>query len=377
MVGFDNQLRLDMSLIYPTTELSVGYGPRLSLAHEMNAAAPWSAVFLHEGELGFAVYGERDTLSLRQSFTFGTQSFAQIFSVPQTISAPRPGATPSTSPSATAAAASAATPVSPAPSGTGDLVPLQSLKVWGESTSLAYTHRFSPRWESAVDAGFGVSGGREGDQAFLPLLHTGDAGVALDHQLTRHHSLGGVLRGEHGWSNRGNFWLVELAGTWGIQFSRHTEAGFRAGAAYRNSRDFAAPRTSSFVPVVSGALSQTVDLRGSRALFSFFLGYDPGVDVINATLANRVTALASASWATTEDALTLAITGSQSFGGDDVRFLGATLSWDHQLLEWLAWQLGGQVADQDAGDSPLQRASSGGLWTVFAGLSATTETLHF
>jgi hypothetical protein len=115
-------------------------------------------------------------------------------------------------------------------------------------------------------------------------------------------------------------------------------------------------------------------------LFGLVLTYDPSVDVVSATVEDRITALASASWATDDDSLTFAVTGSHGFGDNPTRFLGASLTYDHRFVDWLGMQLGGQLAEQDAGleEDSVQRAfTTGTIWTVFAGLGATLDPQKF
>jgi hypothetical protein len=380
-IGLDNLLRLDLSVLWPTIELTVGYGPRLSLVRELDGSEPWAANFLHEVDAGFYVRDARYTLGLSQSFSYGTQSFGQIFAVPEGISVAAPGTAPGTSPSALAAGASAATPVTPVPTGTGDLVPLRSVKYLGYSGGASLTYLFSPRWESNFNADYSVSGGRDGDEDILPRIHTVDLGGAVEHAVTRHQSVGGVLHGQRGWSAQGDFWLAELAASWALRFSLATTLSLRAGIGYRDTGDEGFDtRTQSFSPVGSAGITHSITLPGSRALFGLVVTYDPAIDVVGATVQDRITGLASASWATETDSVTLALTGSHGFGDDPNSFLGASLTYDHRFVDWLGLQLGGQVAEQDAGvdEDSLQRDfTTGTIWTVFAGLGATLDPQRF
>ena len=374
-------LRLDLSVLWPTTELTVGYGPRLSLVRELDGSEPWGANFLHEVDAGFFLRDARYTLGLTQSFSYGTQSFAQIFAVPEGISVAAPGTAPGTSPSALAAAASAAAPVTPVPSGTGDLVPLRSVKYLGYSGGARLTYLFSPRWESNFNADYSVSGGRDGDEDLLPRIHTIDVGGAVEHEVTRQQSVGGVLHSQRGWSERGDFWLAELAASWALRLSVATTLSLRAGLGYRDTGDDGSDtRSHSFSPVGAAGLTHSVTLPGSRALFSLVVTYDPAVDVVNATVQDRITGLASVGWATETDSVTLAVTGSHGFGSDPNRFLGSSLTYDHRFVDWLGVQLGGQVADQDAGapeDSVQRDFTTGTIWTVFAGVGLTLDPQRF
>jgi hypothetical protein len=192
------------------------------------------------------------------------------------------------------------------------------------------------------------------------------------------------LHAERGWSDQGDFWLAELAASWAMRFSLETTLSLRAGIGYRNTADDGAPaRVNSFSPVASAGLTHSISLRGSRALFGVVVTYDPGVDVVSATLQNRLTALASASWATEDDSLSFALTGSHGFGANPTRFLGASLTYDHRVVRWLGLQTGGQLARQDSGldeaeVSPVQRGfTTGTIWTVFAGLGATLDPQTF
>ncbi|HKP63502.1 MAG TPA: hypothetical protein VJV78_42495 [Polyangiales bacterium] len=380
----DNLLRADLSLMWRTTELTVGYGPRLSVARWFDGSQPWDANFMHEVDAGFYLRESRYTFGLSQSFSYGTQSFGQAFAIPGGITASPPGTEPGTSPSALAAAATAATPVSPLPRGTGDLVPLRSVQYLGYSSRGAFTYLFSPRWESNFDVSYNVSGGRDSDRAVLPRISTVDIGSAVEYAITRHHGFGGVLHGERGWSDQGDFWLTELAASWAWRFSEYSLFSLRAGISYRNTEDEGSPeRTSRVSPVAAAGLTHTIRLEGSRALLGVVVTYDPGVDVISATLQNRLTLLASASWATEDTSVTLALTGSQEFGGDDGRFGGVSLTLDQRLVGWLGMQVGGQVAKQDSGleDTQLDEVQrgfyTGTIWTVFAGLTATLDPQKF
>jgi hypothetical protein len=381
-VGLDNLLRLDLSLLWPTTELTVGYGPHLGLARLLDGSAHWDAYFMHEVDAGFYLREARYTLGLTQTFSFGTQSFAQLFSVPQAVNVAAPGAAPDTSPSALSAAATAATPVSLLPGGTGNLVPLRPVKYLGLSSRAAFTYQFSPRWESHTDASYNVSGGREEDRDLLPRLDTIDLGSALEYAITRRQSVGGVLRGERGWTDQGDFWLAAMAATWADRVSLPTEVSFSAGISYRNTAETGSPtRAYAFAPVASAGITHSVSLRGSRLLFGLVASYDPSVDALSATVQNRITGLASASWATDHDSATLALSGSQGIGDNPVAFVGVSLTLDHRFVDWLGLQGGGQLASQDSGldaTDTLQRAfTTGTIWTVFLGLGATLDPQRF
>ncbi len=386
-VGFDNLLRLDVSFAWPTTELFVGYGPRLGLADDLERSDdPLQVTFLHEADAGVTISGARYRLTFRQGFSIGEQSFGQVFPVSDTAAATPPGAAPAPGAGpAVGAPGAPATPDTPAAPGAGGPVPLQSsVDVWSASTTGALNYLWSERWVSSFDAGYGTTGGNGlVAEQFYPRLQTIDVGTALVHDLTRVHRIGGELRGQRGWSDRSDYWLATLLGTFEILFTAETDLSLGAGVGYRDTLEQnIMTRTQALVPVGSAALTHEHAWLGARARYVFSLAYQPTVDTLNAQLQDRLTAQASASLATTSNSITLALSGSQSFPPNDPeasRFIGISLALTQQFADWIGAELGGQLADQSVGQAQEGDLieDDGTVWTVYLGLGAQLDPVRF
>lgn len=379
-VGFDNLLRLDASLAWPTAEVSLVYGPRLGLADDIERSSdPLQVTFLHVFEAGVTVDEERYTLALRQTFSIGEQSFGQVFAIPETAEVAAPGDVPDM----------ALTTTDGLPAGTGGPVPLESgIPVWSANSTASLMYRLASRWRSNLDAGYGTTGGN-GATAELsyPRLQTVDAGVGLTHDWTARHEVGGVARGQRGWSDRSDFWFTTVAATWRMVLRPETNLELRAGAGYRDVREssggigipqpitpIAQTRERAIVPIGGANLTHEVIVFGGRARYVLSVGYEPTVDLLTARLQDRLTALASASLASTTDGVTLSLSGSQSFptGEPDAsRFLGISLALTHEFADWIGVELGGQLADQTTA------GASATVWAVYLGLGAELPAVRF
>ena len=391
-LGFDNLLRLDASLAWPTTELFVGYGPRLGVARDiegMNDA--WDLTFLHDLEAGLTFNQPRYTLSFRQGFTFGTQSFGEVFATPEDAAVGAPGATPDLGTPTNPDMTPAATDV---PTGAGAPVPLDSsIPVWSASSRASLVYLYSQRWQSTYETGFGTSGGNgAAAELTLPRLQTVDASANLIHDLTPRHQVGAELQAEHGWTRASDYWYSTLAGLWTVLFSRETELALSAGAGFRDTQDplplppLLPTRSQAIVPVGSASLTHEVGMRGSRARYALSVAYAPTVDTLRARLQDRLTASASAGLASTSNSATLSVSGSQSFPTDAVdaaRFIGISLALTHQFTDAIGIELGGQIADQSLGGAdalaPVVVAdpNDGTVWTVYVGLGAQLDPIRF
>jgi hypothetical protein len=100
------------------------------------------------------------------------------------------------------------------------------------------------------------------------------------------------------------------------------------------------------------------------------------INVLNAVLQDRLSALASASLATRWDSITFSLSGSQSFPTGDpeaAMFAGGSLAYDHQFSKWVGFEVGGQLVKQVTDSS----VGSGTVWTVYAGLGAQLSPVRF
>jgi hypothetical protein len=381
-LGFDNLLQLDLSLTWPTTVLSFGYGPRFGVARVLDGTLPEQVTLMHDFDAAIQLREGRFTLDLRQDVSVGQQSFGQLYGIPQgaSVAAPAPVA------DATDTAGSTATPGMEIPAGAGDPIRLGSgVQVYSFRSAAAMTYHWSRRWESTLDLGYSLSGadnpkietldGRP-EPLNYPRIQVTDAQSKLMYDFTRTQRAGGVLSGQRGWSDRDNYGLVSLAAAYALRWTSHTNLDIRAGAAYRDSLARDRTRTTAVVPVGSASLTHSIDRHALRARFIANIAYEPLINVLQAVLQDRLTALASASLATHEDSVTLSLSGSQSFPTDDpeaAMFAGVSLAYDHQFTKWIGIEFGGQVVDQVTDSS----VSSGTIWTVYAGLGAQLSPLRF
>jgi hypothetical protein len=270
--------------------------------------------------------------------------------------------------------------------GAGNPIRLGSgVQVYSFRSAAAASYLWSRRWESTLDLGYSLSGadspkietvdGRA-EPLNYPRIQVADAESTLMYDFTRTQRAGGVLTGERGWSDRDNYGVVSLAAAYALRWTSHTNLDIRAGAAYRDSLARDRSRTKAVVPVGSASLTHSIDSHTLRARFVANVAYAPVVNVLQAALQDRLTALASASLATRSDSITLSLTGSQSFPTDDpeaAMFAGVSLAYDHQFTKWVGMEVGGQVVDQVTDSS----VSSGTIWTVYAGLGAQLSPLRF
>lgn len=395
-LGFDNLLQIDASLTWPTTILSLGYGPRFGVARVLDGTLPRQVTLMHDIDAGLQLREGRFRLDLREVASFGQQSFGQLYGFPTGAALAGSAATAAT-PTDTAGASGTGTAASGTiPAGAGDPVRLGSgVQVYSFRSSAAASYLWTRRLESTLDLSYSLSGAESPkletvddrvEPLSYPRIQIADAESSLMYDVTHTQSIGPVLGAQHGWSDRDNWGLVSLAAAYSLRWTSRTTLDIRAGAAYRDSRaresvtldgmPAGASRDRGIVPVGAASLSHSIDSRTLRARFSANVTYEPMVNTLQAVLQDRLTALASASLATRWDSITLSLTGSQSFPTDDpeaAMFAGASLAYDHQFSKWIGVEVGGQVVDQLT-DSNV---SSGTIWTVYAGLGAQLSPLRF
>jgi hypothetical protein len=379
-LGFDNLLQIDASLTWPTTVISLGYGPRFGVARVLDGSLDTQITFLHDFDAALQLRKGRFTLDLSQDVTFGQQSFGQLYGLPQTATVAAPGsAATSTDPSGT-------TDPSQLPPGTGNPVRLGSgVQVFSFRSAGAMTYLWSQRWESTLKLSYSHSGAEspkvetvDGRTELLnyPRIQIADGETTLMYDTSRVQRIGGVLGGQRGWSDRDDYNLVTLAAAYSLRWTAHTSLDFRAGAAYRDSLNRELERVHSVVPIVSTNVSHSIDSHTLRARFTLNVTYEPMINVLNAVLQDRLSALASASLATRWDSITFSLSGSQSFPTGDpeaAMFAGGSLAYDHQFSKWVGFEVGGQLVKQVTDSS----VGSGTVWTVYAGLGAQLSPLRF
>lgn len=382
-LGFDNLLQLDVSLTWPTIVLALGYGPRFGVARVLDGSLPTQLTLMHDIDAALQLREGRFTLDLRQDVSVGQQSFGQLYGIPEGASLAAPA---STAASATDPTGSIATTGMDIPAGAGDPIRLGTgVQVYSLRSAAAMTYLWSRRWETTLDLGYSRSGadnpkietvdGRS-EPLNYPRIQIADGESTLMYDFTRTQRIGGVLSGQRGWSDRDDYGLVALAAAYGLRWTSHTNLDVRAGAAYRDSLAPDRSRMTAVVPVGSASLTHSIDRHGLRARFVLNVAYEPLVNVLQAVLQDRLTALASASLTTRYDSVTLSLSGSQSFPTDDpeaAMFAGVSLAYDHRFTKWIGMEVGGQVVDQVTDSS----VSSGTIWTVYAGLGAQLSPLRF
>jgi hypothetical protein len=380
-IGVDNLLQIDASLTWPTTSLKLGYGPRLGVARLLDGTIPTQVTFMHDIDAAFTLRRGRLRFELSQDFNFGTQSFGQLYGLPASVSVASPDV-----PAANAADAAGAMPNTTIPPGTGNPILLGSgVQVWSSRSAASLGYLWSRRWESTIDVSYSRSGADdpkfesvEGQvqRVNYPRLQTADAETALMYDLTRTHRIGGVLEGERGWTNRDDYWLVSLSGAWSHRWTSHTNLDLRMGAAFEDTVKLDRSRAQTVVPVGQASFNHSIESHSLRARFLVNVAYQPSINVLSAVLQDRLTALASASLATRDDSITLALSGSQSFPTSDpeaVMFAGASLSYDHQFAKWIGVEVGGQFVDQVTESD----VNTGTIWTIYAGVGAQLSPIRF
>jgi len=386
-LGFDNLLQIDASLTWPTTVLSLGYGPRFGVARVLDGAYPMQVTLMHDIDVGLQLREGRFTLDLGQVVSVGQQSFGQLYGFPTGAAVAGTTAPSTTGTDTPAAGTSASMSGSAIPAGTGDPVRLGTgVQVYSFRSTAAATYLWSRRLESTANLSYSISGAESPkieavdgriEPLNYPRIQVADAETALMYDATHTQSAGGVLGGQHGWSERDKWGLVSLSAAYSLRWTSHTTFDIRAGGAYRDSRALDGSREKGIVPVGRASLSHSIDSHTLRARFSANVTYEPTVNTLQAVLQDRLTALASASLATRWDSITLSLTGSQSFPTDDpeaATFAGGSLAYDHQFSKWIGVEVGGQLVDQVSDGSV---SSSGTIWTVYAGIGAQLSPLRF
>jgi hypothetical protein len=337
---------------------------------------------LHEFDAGFRLEKGRLTFDLSQDAMFGQQSFGQVYGLPQTATASAPGS------AATSSDVAETTPTNPneLPPGVGNPVRLGSgVQVYAFRTAAALTYLWTRRWDSTFNLSYSYSGaenpeienvGGRPELLNYPKIQIADGETTLMYDVTRTQSAGAELGGQRGWSDRDNYSLISLAAKFSLAWTAHTNIDVRAGAAYRSSLDVDRSRENAIVPIGSFNFSHAIDSHTLRARFQANVTYEPSVNVLQAALQDRLTALASASLATRFDSITFSLSGSQSFPPGDpeaAMFAGGSLAYDHQFSKWVGVEVGGQLVKQVTDSS----GSSGTVWTVYAGLGAQISPLRF
>lgn len=381
-LGFDNLLQLDASLAWPTTVVSLGYGPRFGVARVLDGSMDTQITFLHNFDVGLQLRKGRFTFDLGQDATFGQQSFGQLYGLPQTATVAASGSAGA----ASAPSETMTTDPNQLPPGVGNPVRLSSgVQIYAFRTTAAMTYLWSRRWESTVDLGYSYSGAEnpeietvDGRAELLnyPRIQIANGETTLMYDVTRRERAGVELGGQRGWSDRDNYGLASLAAKFSLAWTTHTNLEVRAGAAYRSSLDLNREREKAIVPVGSFNVSHSIDSHTLRARFQVNMTYEPAVNVLQAALQDRLTGLASASLATHWDSITLSLSGSQSFPPGDpeaAMFAGGSLAYDHQFSRWVDIEVGGQLVKQVTNAS----VSSGTVWTVYVGLGAQISPVRF
>lgn len=385
-LGFDNLLSIDASLSWPTTVVSLGYGPRFGVARVLDGSLPTQLTLLHDIDAGLQLREGRFSLDLGETVSVGQQSFGQLYGFPTgadvagTMTVP-----PTAGGTATPAGQPGASPAIPA--GAGDPVRLGSgVQVYSYRSTGRASYLWSRRWESTLDLSYSLQGAKSQkletvagrvEPLSYPRIQITDAESTSMYDATHTQRLGGVVGGQHGWSDRDKWGLVSLAGAYSVRWTSHTNLDLRAGAAYRDSRALSdGTRDRSIVPIGAANFTHSIDSHTLRARFLVNVTYEPMVNTLAAVLQDRLTALASASLSTRWDSITLSASGSQSFPTSDpesATFVGTSLSYDHQFSRWVGFEVGGQVVDQVTDNS----ISTGTLWTVYVGLGAQLSPLRF
>jgi hypothetical protein len=356
--------RIETRLAWPTTALDLDYAPRFAWV-DVLGSDPSPTLLLHSAAVRFAWQRPRLTLSLLQTGAFGDQDFTQLGA----------GGLPGLEPVP-------ATPGEMMMAPQLDLLPgAEVVRVAAEETTANLRYAWSRRWSSELQAAFGFSGGaNDAAQQFLPQQRRAQLDLSLaftrsaSDELTTAFS-GAQIRTSNGYDH----WLVSLVESWSLRWSETSGGEIGVGVALQDTTGPAGLASTDAVPVGTASVQHAVLLRDVQARFQWNVGYGPDVNVLAGTLQSRLFASAQASVTIARSSLALNLGAAQSLprdAPDATELISADLAFEHELADWLSFQLGGQITRQSFA-SATALSSAGSLWLLYAGFSGRVPEQHF
>jgi transposase-like protein len=363
-MDLENTPRIETRLAWPTTSLDLDYAPRFAWV-DVLGSDPSPTLLLHSAALRLSVRRPRYSLSLMQTGAIGDQDFSQLGAVGLAGIDPEP-----------------ATPGDMTAAPELDLLPgAQVVRVASEETSASLRYAWSRRWSSELGASFGFSGGETLEaQQFLPQQRKAELDVSLAFAPSASDELGTALSGAQIRTSNGyDHWLASLIESWSVRWSESSGGELGLGAAIQDSTGPAGVRSTDWVPVGTASVRHALLLRHAQARVQWNVGYAPDINVLSGTLQSRLFASAQASLTIARSSLALNLGAARSYprdAPDASELLSADLAFEHELLDWLSVQLGGQITRQSFASNDAL-SSAGSLWLLYAGLSGRVPEQHF
>jgi hypothetical protein len=372
-IDLQNTPRLGIGAAWPTTQLAVAYAPRLSWV-DVAGEDPSPTLVLHTAELRLSWQQPRVALSLSQTAALGDQDFSQA------------GAAGSSGDLTSTPTSDVAPPGTPAP---GDimmpteleLLPgAEVLAVAAEDTSASLRYDWSRRWRSEVQAAFGISGGADAEaQMFLPRQRRAQLDTSVVFRRSRLDELStGLTIARIDTSNGYDHWLASLIESWSMRWTRSSGGELAAGVSIQDTTGPAGLRSTEWVPVGSASAWYALLMHAMEVRFQWNVGYRPDINVLAGTLQRRLFTSAQAGLTASRSSLRLELGAAQTFprdAPDATEVISADLRFEHELLEWLFLQLGGEITRQRLGNGAF--ASVGSRWLLYAGLEGRMPEVRF